>query len=739
MKLQDLKVVYICPDHNEQYRARKKHMDELLTKIGFAPENIEHFKSSTEDYPDCLARANIEIITKYMDEPFLLLEDDVEFTGVDEFDMPEGTDAIYFGLSTSAGHPTANVCLGHSRHTYHSASQVRLISMLATHAILYISAAYKKAVIQTISEHIGQKYNTDVLMSRLQDNYVVLANRRPSFYQSAKFNKTDHQERHTRIDIPINKPVDTTVVTAFYPLKSKHPFDKYLEWIQYFGLIQCSLVIYTDEQMVPFFEKLRRGLPTIIVVKPFGSYEMANSSWVPLWRKHHEIDPEKAIHSPQLYVVWAIKQECVALTMESNPFKTNWFVWCDIGIHRDVGRHAFYEDFPKKVPSVCKPGHIGFLEVKNIPDEFVTSRERLPAPEVSLGGGCIVGDRAAWTIFCPAYKAMLKTMDARGEFIGKDQLVFFRMLTERVMPYQLFCPDSRFPSLLWMQFPCILGNKLPIKTDERFNNNPRLSFVKLIGGLGNQLFQIAAAFAHAKRSCATLRLSNDVDAGKGRPTYFTSFLHKCLGFCGPDPSVPLVREPHFHYAPIPKEAESILGYYQSSRYFADVSGDVKELFDPHAIIKNVVTAKYSSYLTEEARNNTVIVHIRRGDYMTEANKSFHGILTPLYYRAAMALLRQRIGSSAQFLVFSDDIDYCRSIYKEDAGIVFIDESNESVALHFMSQFRYYILSNSSFSWWATYLGEPAAFVVAPDRWFGPSGPQDFNDIYEPGWFRLTAQ
>ena len=268
-----------------------------------------------------------------------------------------------------------------------------------------------------------------------------------------------------------------------------------------------------------------------------------------------------------------------------------------------------------------------------------------------------------------------------------------------------------------------------------------MTYVKLIGGLGNQLFQIAAAYAHARRTGGSLQLSDDVDFGKGRPSYFTTFLHQCKASIGPAPPAPTYREPYFHYAPIPTGAQSIFGYYQSSRYFADASGDVRRLFDPHPVIKNVTAAKYGVYLTEEAKTTTVIVHVRRGDYMIASNLHYHGILTPLYYRAAMKHFRDRavLGPSTQFLIFSDDIDYCRATYGDDAGVTCIDEQNEGVALHFMSQFRHYIIANSSFSWWAAYLGEPAVTVVAPDRWFGPAAPQDWEDIYEPGWLRLKAE
>ena len=265
-----------------------------------------------------------------------------------------------------------------------------------------------------------------------------------------------------------------------------------------------------------------------------------------------------------------------------------------------------------------------------------------------------------------------------------------------------------------------------------------MTFVRLIGGLGNQLFQIAAAFAHARRRGQTLTLSSDVDGGRGRPNYYTTFLHQCAQFIGgPSRDGPSYHEPHFHYAEIPRGVTAIHGYYQSSRYFREFRDEVSALFDPHPVIKGVVEAKYASYFAEKA--TTVIVHVRRGDYMQKDKIAFHGILTPAYYRAAMALCRERLGSDTKFLVLSDDIEYCRATYGSDEGVTCVNEPNEAVALHFMSQFQNYILSNSSFSWWASYLGQTATLVVAPDRWFGPAGPQDVQDIYEDGWIRLKAE
>ena len=263
----------------------------------------------------------------------------------------------------------------------------------------------------------------------------------------------------------------------------------------------------------------------------------------------------------------------------------------------------------------------------------------------------------------------------------------------------------------------------------------RVSHVKLMGRLGNQLFQIAAAYAHALRSDASLLISGGDESVM--PTYYNGFLSGCKQFVGDAPGVVAIeREPHFHYTPIPTGAQSILGYYQSSRYFADVKGTVLALFDPPFDIKAEVAKKYSALMHHK---NTVVVHVRRGDYTTSVNIRIHGILTPLYYRAAMAFFRDCQGSDCTFLLFSDDIDYCRAVFGSDAGVICVDEPNESVALHLMSQFRHYVISNSSFSWWAAYLGAPASRVVAPDRWFGPGGPSDYEDVYEPEWIRMASE
>ena len=207
MRIQDFKVVYICPDHNEKYHARKVHMDTMLAELGF--KDVIHFKSGTEGYPRCLANANIEILTRYMNEPILLLEDDVEFTGIEEFDFVHGADAIYLGLSQCAAHPTGNYNEGQCVVTEYSSTQVRIMNMLGTHAILYISPRYKQAVIDKLRDLMG---HTDIAITRIQPKFRVLANKQPSFFQSANFNAPGHNNAYTYFSITKAPPPRKSIV-----------------------------------------------------------------------------------------------------------------------------------------------------------------------------------------------------------------------------------------------------------------------------------------------------------------------------------------------------------------------------------------------------------------------------------------------------------------------------------------------------------------------------------------------
>ena len=199
MKIVDFKTIYICPDHNEKYHTRKIHMDNMLNTIGF--KDFTHYKSSTDNYPTCLNKATIDILENNLDNPVLILEDDIEWTGINEIVVDPTADTIYLGLSKSGGHPTDDIHLGDSVFEPWSDTQVKVTNMLSGHAILYISREYKEAIIELLKNNT--LYYNDVLFSRLQPKFTVLANKKPVFYQSSRFNSGMHQENWTKFEINI--------------------------------------------------------------------------------------------------------------------------------------------------------------------------------------------------------------------------------------------------------------------------------------------------------------------------------------------------------------------------------------------------------------------------------------------------------------------------------------------------------------------------------------------------------
>lgn len=202
MKLIDIPVIFICPDHNEKYSKRKEHMFELLNKIGF--KSIVHYKSGNESYPTCLLKAFIDILRQNLNDlPVLVVEDDIEcFLEVNsetEFDMPDDTDAFYVGFSKSGGHKTLNSHDGWSQIEKISDKHIRILNMLTTHAILYKSKEYKQRVITELNNLLDKPlYHSDVIIARLHPEYKIYGYHYPLFYQSVKWGNVEHTENYTK-------------------------------------------------------------------------------------------------------------------------------------------------------------------------------------------------------------------------------------------------------------------------------------------------------------------------------------------------------------------------------------------------------------------------------------------------------------------------------------------------------------------------------------------------------------
>ena len=194
----------------------------------------------------------------------------------------------------------------------------------------------------------------------------------------------------------------------------------------------------------------------------------------------------------------------------------------------------------------------------------------------------------------------------------------------------------------------------------------------------------------------------------------------------------LFREPAFSFFDqiftIPDSTE-IYGYFQSEKYWKHVKKDIVTAFNVKREHIDTIPSEIKKFC---ALSN--FVHVRKGDYL--ATNGFHPTFDYSFYI-------QALGKQEKVSIFSDDVEWCRKLQKmlEDLGceVLLVSDHGLSDAqeFHLMTTCQGAVISNSTFSWWAAYLGphQRNQRVVAPKVWFGENGHKDTQDVYVDGWER----
>lgn len=287
----------------------------------------------------------------------------------------------------------------------------------------------------------------------------------------------------------------------------------------------------------------------------------------------------------------------------------------------------------------------------------------------------------------------------------------------------------------------------------------------ILGGLGNQMFQYAAAraLAHANGLEFRLDLSGfanyplhcgfelarvfDCQAREVKPDEF----HKVLGWRAHPLARRVLRhprfgwlrgahyivEPHFHYWPdlrhVPADCY-LTGYWQSEKYFLEASRLIRADFTFQLPLEN----RNAALAEQIDRTNSVSLHIRRGDYVKDPKTAAtHGVCSPDYYRAAIQYIATHI-EQPHFFVFSDDPAWVRENFRIDFPCSYVDHNKGTESyndMRLMSLCRHHIIANSSFSWWGAWLNPDAGkLVIAPRKWF--ANANDVSDLFPEGWVTL---
>ncbi len=273
-----------------------------------------------------------------------------------------------------------------------------------------------------------------------------------------------------------------------------------------------------------------------------------------------------------------------------------------------------------------------------------------------------------------------------------------------------------------------------------------MKIVNVIGGLGNQMFQYAFAFALKKRNInedifvdishfngyviqkngyelerifpnTTIVSASCWDICKVSwflPYYFLSrFAHKYF----PKRKSEYYEPKDFVYDPHALEQNGdkyFDGYWQSAKYFDEYRDDLlHEFMFDISDDENLILAKKMKVL------NSVGIHIRRGDYVN--NTTFGSVCTLDYYERGIKAIIQSV-VSPKFYIFSNGKDWCEEniiplLSGYDVELVDINSGTTSFCdMFLMTQCQNLIIANSSFSWWAAYLNQNKGIIIAPKKW-----------------------
>ncbi len=266
--------------------------------------------------------------------------------------------------------------------------------------------------------------------------------------------------------------------------------------------------------------------------------------------------------------------------------------------------------------------------------------------------------------------------------------------------------------------------------------------VKLTGGLGNQFFQYAFGKSLEKRTGKKVKYD----------TYFYDYQEKrqlgldkfCISYAKWNRCLEKlyrlaysrklfrlfgiqVEKDIFCYNEPLKGKIYFAGYWQNMNYIKEYKEELRE----ELVYKYPLSKEQQDILNEINGVQSIAVHIRRGDYLGLQN--VYHVASISYYHNAVNQIQNSVQGDRVFYIFSDDIAWCKdNLIIEGDKCVFIDRSisdSPYVDFELMRNCKHFIISNSTFSWWAAYLASyRGKSLYAPQIWFVDSDMQKRVDI-----------
>lgn len=175
---------------------------------------------------------------------------------------------------------------------------------------------------------------------------------------------------------------------------------------------------------------------------------------------------------------------------------------------------------------------------------------------------------------------------------------------------------------------------------------------------------------------------------------------------------------------------NFIGYFQDAKYFAGNLDIIQRDFQ----LKNFIDeGRAQTEEVIEKKRYSVCLHVRRTDFLSTKD----GVVAGIYYKRAVKYITDRV-PKAQFIVFSDDVGWCRNEFFGLKNFFIVDDRDFKNPLastvYLMRKCSGFICSNSTFSWWAAYLGGDASkIVVVPEQWNKSVDASGYGSLVQKHW------
>lgn len=284
----------------------------------------------------------------------------------------------------------------------------------------------------------------------------------------------------------------------------------------------------------------------------------------------------------------------------------------------------------------------------------------------------------------------------------------------------------------------------------------------LMGGLGNQLFQLFTTISYGIRTKRkfVFPYSEKLVIGTIRPTYWDNFLSSLKIFTTFNNKVitnwdlqqfNIVKEPDFSYSEIPFFDNNHImfsGYFQSYKYFEYHKNTLFSIIKLNYQKQNIIQS-YNDLLTDDCVN--ISMHFRLGDYKNI--QDFHPLMTLEYYRNSLLHIIGNVHLSNNLLPIriiyfcqtedNDTVnDMICSLQNEFNNVAFIkadDNIDDWKQMLIMSCCNHNIIANSTFSWWGAYFNNNENKIVChPNKWFGIKLNHNTSDLFPIDWIKIDV-